>query len=387
MNHVTGGFARAESVTGQRQNGEKTQESSDDRYRTLFDLCPIAVYSCDVSGVIQEYNQKAAELWGRKPELGDTDERFCGSFRLYRPGGSFMPHAQCPMADVLCGRIPAVSDAEVVIERPDRSRVTVIVNIAPLIDERGNVTGAINCFYDVTQREKYEQLARESAQQRLLLERTLAAQEEERQRIARELHDEAGQLLTSLLVGLKRMESSRDPTASKAIGRETRKIATLALDELRRIARGLHPAALANIGLDAAIGASLEQYAERYGIQVKLIANGFHSKGLSDALQIALYRIAQEALTNVARHARAKTVNVTLKRLADAVEISVVDDGCGFDITSLKTSDKHLGLRSIRERTALLGGVVRIKSGDKGTAVVARFPHGIKPGSDSADSV
>src|SRR5690348_12083705 len=117
--------------------GVPVPAQTDHRYRTLFELCPIAVYSCNVSGVIQRYNRRAAELWGRRPEPGDTDERFCGSFRLYRPDGLFMPHDQCPMADVLSGKIPGVSDAEVVIERPDGSRVTVIVNIAPLPDEQG----------------------------------------------------------------------------------------------------------------------------------------------------------------------------------------------------------------------------------------------------------
>jgi signal transduction histidine kinase/ActR/RegA family two-component response regulator len=129
---------------------------SKDRYRTLFELAPVAVYSCHASGVIREYNQRAAQLWGRKPEPGDTDERFCGSFKLYRPDGSFMPHEQCPMGDVLTGKVPGVLDGEVLIERPDGSRITVIVNIAPLTDDRGEITGAINCFYDITERKNLE---------------------------------------------------------------------------------------------------------------------------------------------------------------------------------------------------------------------------------------
>lgn len=126
-------------------------------YRTLFDLAPIAVYSCDASGIVQAYNNRAAELWGRTPKQGDTDERFCGSFKLYRPDGSFMPHEQCPMGDVLSGKVPGIHDAEVHIERPDGSRVIVIVNIAPLTDDRGEVIGAINCFYNVTERKQAEQ--------------------------------------------------------------------------------------------------------------------------------------------------------------------------------------------------------------------------------------
>ena len=68
---------------------------------TLFDLGPVAVYSCDASGVIQEFNRRAVELWGSEPAAGDTDERFCGSFKLFRPDGRFMPHEQCPMAEVV----------------------------------------------------------------------------------------------------------------------------------------------------------------------------------------------------------------------------------------------------------------------------------------------
>jgi PAS domain-containing protein len=143
-----------------------------DRYQTLFDLAPVAVYSCDASGVIHDYNSRAAELWGRKPEVGDTDERFCGSFKMYRPDGSFMPHEQCPMGDVLAGRVPGIHDGEVHIERPDGSRVIVIVNIAPLRDERGEVIGAINCFYDVTERKKAEETLHKSVADRLEAEKS-----------------------------------------------------------------------------------------------------------------------------------------------------------------------------------------------------------------------
>jgi PAS domain S-box-containing protein len=159
---VIGAAKIARDIT-ERKQAEAALLESEDRYRTLFDLGPVAVYSCNASGVIQKFNRRAAELWGREPASGDTDERFCGSFKLFRPDGSFMPHEQCPMAEVVSGKITEVRDAEVLIERPEGSQITVVVNIRPLKNEQGEVTGAINCFYDITERKRAEAQLREYA--------------------------------------------------------------------------------------------------------------------------------------------------------------------------------------------------------------------------------
>jgi PAS domain S-box-containing protein len=137
---------------------------SEERYRFLFESSPAAVYSIDAAGVIQDFNRCAAELWGRSPALGDTDERFCGSHKMFRPDGTFMPHDQCPMAQVASGEVLEVRNGEVTIERPDGSRITVIVNIRPLTGPRGEIVGAINCFYDITERSRMERLLQHQAE-------------------------------------------------------------------------------------------------------------------------------------------------------------------------------------------------------------------------------
>ena len=127
---------------------EQRQRPTDSRYQALVESENTAVYTCDAGGVITYYNNQAAVLWGRRPEIGDTDRRFCGSHMLYCMDGTFLPHDQCPMAEVLIGKASGVYDAEVHVQRPDGSRVVVIVNIAPLIDDNGVIVGAVNSFVE-----------------------------------------------------------------------------------------------------------------------------------------------------------------------------------------------------------------------------------------------
>src|SRR5476651_2159547 len=141
----------------ERKRTDAALRASEQRFRTLFELGPSAVYACYARGVIQDFNQRATELWGRTPARGDDSERFCGSMKMFRPDGSFMPHDQCPMAWVVSGKVSEVNDEEVIIERPDSSRVTAVVNIRPIRNDRGEVTGAINCAYDISERKHVEE--------------------------------------------------------------------------------------------------------------------------------------------------------------------------------------------------------------------------------------
>jgi PAS domain S-box-containing protein len=138
---------------------EAKLRTSEERYKTLFDLVPVAVYTCDADGFIQEYNQRAVELWGRDPGRNGQESRFCGSWKIYYPDGRPMRHEECPMARALRGEKLKSKDLEIVVERPDGEKRDVIPAPRVVTNERGKIIGAINCLFDITERKRAEAAA------------------------------------------------------------------------------------------------------------------------------------------------------------------------------------------------------------------------------------
>jgi two-component system, NarL family, sensor histidine kinase UhpB len=198
----------------------------------------------------------------------------------------------------------------------------------------------------------------------------LHAQEEERARVARDLHDEVNQSLTGLLL---RLEAAREAAPPELEGElaETRTLANQAMTELLSLARQLRPTALDDLGLAAAIGGQVEQLA-RGEIEAKLSVEGGFSD-LGDDAQLVVYRVAQEALNNAARHSGARHVEVRLRRSGDdGVVLEVADDGRGF---AFDESERGLGIGGMRERALLVGGELTIESRpDAGTTVRLTVP-------------
>jgi two-component system, chemotaxis family, CheB/CheR fusion protein len=143
-----------------RKEAEDEVRAGAIRYRTLFELVPVAVYMTDADGTIQEYNQRAVELWGRKPD--SRGEKFCGSFKIFYPDGRPMPHDKCPMARVLRGEQLQPSDLEILVEQENGARRNVLVAPRTIKNDAGEITGAINCLHDITHRKHAEELLRES---------------------------------------------------------------------------------------------------------------------------------------------------------------------------------------------------------------------------------
>jgi PAS domain S-box-containing protein len=216
---------------------------------------------------------------------------------------------------------------------------------------------------------------RREEMRRLLLEHVLQAQEEERRHIARELHDEAGQLMTSLLVGLRGVSDARQLKVAKTQAKELRKIASKAIGEVGRLARGLHSSVLDELGLKDALQRFTDEYASVHHIRVRLNFGETPFSRLDTPMQIGLYRIIQEALTNVARHAQAKTVSVIFDWDAPKLRLVIQDNGQGFQSRNLSEQpSSHLGIEGMRQRASMLGGTLEVNSEpNKGTAIEVRL--------------
>lgn len=507
----------------------KALRASEARYRTLFELGPMAVYCCDAAGVIQEYNHRAAELWGRKPVLGDTDQKFCGALKLLRPDGTCMPHDQSPIADVLRGALASVCDAEVVIQRPDGTQVPVIVNIRPQKNDSGEITGVINCFYDISERKQtlaalqlantaveaaanaifitdhsgiiqyinpaftaltgypssealgqkaslvrsnfhdqafYQNLwqtvlagkvwsgqitnrhkngrhyvsdqtiapvrdpkgdiihfvsiqedittrkqaeevqhraevlaasnqkleleilhrktvedalltsqatsdellenSRQMQQQlRQLSRQALQAQEDERKRISRELHDVIAQTLTGINVRLALLQKENCTSMQELREKiaQTQELVAQSVDIVHRFARDLRPAMLDDLGLIPALESYLKDFTQQTGLEVNLKTDAGVEE-LGSPGRTVLYRVAQEALTNVVRHARATRVDISIQKHDGIHSMVITDNGQGFagDDSSIAKRSSRLGLLGMRERVEIIGGTFCVAS-------------------------
>jgi signal transduction histidine kinase len=204
------------------------------------------------------------------------------------------------------------------------------------------------------------------------LARVVDAQELERRRLARELHDETGQALTSILLGLRAVEEARSEQETREATGQLREQVVETLHDVRRLAVELRPKALDDFGLVPAVERLVETFTEQTGIPVELEAVIGDAR-LPATVEVALYRTVQEALTNVIKHSRASRVSVLVTRKRDTVAAVIEDDGVGFDPDD--TRDGGVGLVGMRERMALLDGWLTIESSrDGGTSLVAEVP-------------
>lgn len=241
-------------------------------------------------------------------------------------------------------------------------------------DEIGDLADAFNSMTEALAVADRERAERERLRARYI-SGVIVAQEAERRRIARELHDSTSQSLTSILIGLRNLEETPHGILLKPRLDELRQIVDATLAEVHAIAWQLRPAVLDDLGLLAALERLAEDYQRRYGIPVDLVAKGLDRR-LPVEMETALYRIVQEGLTNIVRHAQATVASVLIDRQNDVLKIVIEDDGRGFDPAVVNISGgESLGLQGIRERAWLFGGSLTIESQPgQGTSLFVRLP-------------
>jgi two-component system, NarL family, sensor histidine kinase UhpB len=209
----------------------------------------------------------------------------------------------------------------------------------------------------------------------------MRAQEEERRRLARDLHDEVNQALTAILLRLEALAQDT-PAANVGEVNELKRLVNQAMEELLNLARQLRPSALDDHGLMPAVETQLKRFAARTGVEVSLNADGDPNNDLPEDVQTAVYRILQEALANIGRHTGATAVSVDIETSDDSLELRIRDDGAGFDPTGLARANGSdspgagLGLNGMVERARLAGGELDVRSAPGGgTTVTLRIAH------------
>jgi two-component system sensor histidine kinase UhpB len=208
-----------------------------------------------------------------------------------------------------------------------------------------------------------DELAEDRAQLRSLTSQVIRAQEDERRRVARELHDETAQMLFAQLLRITALRSSADPLVREA-AEQLEHVTVEALEGVRRLALELRPPALDDLGLEAALGELAQRHAELLRVPIAYRFRGSRDRVPPD-VELVLYRVAQEALTNASKHARATRVEVEVDRRSELIRLTVRDDGRGFDVERFRDTrgaGVGLGLFGMEERLALVGGDLRIVS-------------------------
>jgi signal transduction histidine kinase len=213
---------------------------------------------------------------------------------------------------------------------------------------------------------------KEAARTRLL-EQLIQAQEEERKLIARDLHDGVGQSMASLILGIRVLRDAKNPGLIEDKGEDLRRQANDILAQVRLMSRQIHPAMLDDLGLAPALNRYAAEFAEQFPdltVDLHCIMND----RLPQAVEISLYRLIQEAMTNAARHSGGRTISVVVQSTPQRVQVIIEDDGHGFDAVAARREGRSVGLHSMSERAELLGGKLEIESSSEGTTLFVEAP-------------
>jgi PAS domain S-box-containing protein len=338
------------------KNIEAELQRREARYRALFQNIPYQVFGLNPEIHFTEANQEFAKKWGDLTGL--TPEQ--------------LPNAELGQAikqlSIKAGEKSMAVQQDFSLEQAGSAMYYRII-ISPILSD-DSLLGFVGLNIDVTA------LTQAVKEAQFFSAQLFEIQEEERSRISREIHDSLGQILTALQLEIATVASvmTADPGHAQKILNEARKTITQAIVEARDLCHGLRPQTLDDFGLEAALSDYISEYQKKWKIRIDFKVLG-PVDGLSKIAQMAIFRVVQEALVNVLKHAKALHITITLSAVSDVVDLVIKDDGKGFDSrTLLDASYKHLGLAIMKERIEFLGGQFIIHSEhQKGTTITIKL--------------
>jgi PAS domain S-box-containing protein len=358
--------AELEERIAERKQAETALRESEERYRELFENARDAIYVHDLKGNYIRINHAAERLSGfsRDEIIGHNYSEFVAPDHIQYVRDSF------------CSKLARKGETtyEVDVIAKDGRRVPVEVS-SRAIYENGVLVGVQGTARDITERKQAQEALQWFSRQ------LIEAQEDERRRISRELHDQIGQVLTAVKMGLHSVQQLCAASDARAYIKDNIEAVDEALRLVRDLSVDLRPPVLDDLGLATALRWYVDRFAKRTGSQVELLINlPEQRERFSRELETACFRITQEALTNIVRHANASEIVIQLARSENQLLLSIKDNGVGFDPSGLRKRAPRaatLGLVSMQERAHAAGGTVEIHSRiARGTEVRFKLPVG-----------
>jgi PAS domain S-box-containing protein len=359
-------------ITERKQTEEAVRNSQELLNQVLATL-PVGVVVTDRQGDIILGNAALKRIWGTPPVRRGT-ERWAQSKGWWHHSGKRIASVEWASVRALSKGQTSLNEL-IDIETYTGEHKTIQNSSAPIRNADSQIVGAVIVNEDVTERVRAEEALHDSADRlQHLSRRLLAVQEEERRHLSRELHDEFGQLLATITLHLQAAKSAAGPAAQPSLN-ESIALLQRAGTQVRSLALELRPVLLETAGLDATLRWLAEQHEQRTGILTEVVG---HVAEVSGEIAIACFRVVQEALTNVVRHADARHVWIELSQTDGLLTLLIRDDGVGFDVPRTleqAAGTGNLGLVGMRERVELLGGELAIESRPgKGSRIRVSFP-------------
>jgi PAS domain S-box-containing protein len=333
-------------------------------YRELFENSKDAIYVHDMSGRYTSVNRAAEKL------SGYTREELIGRHFSSLVAPEYARHA----TEQLCRKLETHGETTYEVEMITRDGDRLPVEVSSrLIFESGLPVGVQGCVRDISERKRAQEASRTYSR------RLIEAQEAERRRISMELHDQVGQILTAVRINLHALQKSCDAPEILASIQANLNVIDEAVDQVRDLSVNLRPQLLDDFGLVVAVRWYLDRQATNSGVAVEFVSLSLKDDDrFPAALETACFRIVQEGITNVMRHARASRISVRLERTGDDLMLIISDDGAGFDLKAVRAAGNAsatLGLRGMEERAQAIGGTLTIDSAPRlGTQICASFP-------------